>query len=90
MSLHHEYNFLSFVPLLKLDLILNDAIIPTCSLLLHAFIINYARKTNRGKQDNNDQDRGKLSTVKETRIEASSKKMLQVDTRVDKVKPVAP
>ena len=78
------------MPILELDLILNYAIIPTSSLLLHVFIINYSRKANLGKQENSDQEREKLSTVeKETRVEASSKKMLQVDIRVDKVKPVA-
>ena len=78
------------MPLLGRDLILNDAIILTCSLLLRAFIDNCARKMKKGKQDDQDQDREKLSTVEETRVEASSKKMLQIDFRVDKVKPVSP
>ena len=78
------------MPLLERDLILNDAIIPTCSLLLRVFIVNRARKMKRGKQDNQDQDREKLSTVEETKVEVSSKKMLQIGFRVDKVKPVSP
>ena len=78
------------MPLLERDLILNDAIIPTCSLLLHDFIVNCARKMKRGKRTTRTKIELNDQQSKKTRVEASSKKMLQIDFRVDKVKPVVP
>ena len=75
------------MPLLELDLTLNDAVIPTLGLfymLLSSIVlgrqIETIRKTRTEIEENYQQS-------KETRVEPSSKKMLQVDVRVGKVKP---
>ena len=91
MSLHHEYKFSIILPLLELDLILNDAIIPTFSLLLHSVIINCARKEKlrqTGKQG--PRSTKTINSRNKPGSKTSSKKMLHVDDWVDKAKPVAP
>ena len=56
-------------------------------MFLSSTVLGRQIEANKKTQTKNEKT---INSRKETRVEASSKKMPQVDIRVDKVKPVVP